>query len=227
MKPTKGTIERRSLTSELRASKEKEFVLEGYAASFNTLSRDLGGFKERLAPGCFSRSLASGTDIKCLFNHDASMILGRSDNGTLECEEDERGLRFRCQLNRDSQAHRDLYASIKRGDISECSFAFTMDDEDWQEWDDVIENGQRFVRRTIKRANLLDVSAVTYPAYADNNATAVSARSADYGVIPDAEFVAQTRAKLAQMDADYTKMIDEHNLAYAARVGAQIIRERE
>src|SRR5579862_10018022 len=171
-KPNRGSIEHRSFAGELRAAKEKDFVLTGYAASFNTLSRDLGGYKERLAPGCFKRSLAAGGDVKALFNHNPSMILGRLENGTLSVEEDSRGLKWRCQLNPASQQHRDIYESVKRGDINECSFAFTVRDggEDWGEATD--ERGARFIRRTITDCNLLDVSCVTNPAYGSGTTVA-------------------------------------------------------
>lgn len=177
-KPNRGSIETRSFAGELRAGKEQDFVLTGYAATFNVLSRDVGGFKERLAPGCFKRSLEAGGDVKALFNHDPNKILGRLENKTLTVAEDSRGLKFRVQLNPKSQQHCDIYESVKRGDINECSFAFTVHDgaEDWDEASD--ERGQRFIRRTIRDCDLLDVSCVTNPAY--DSGTTVSARSADY-----------------------------------------------
>ena len=207
-KPTRGSIETRSFAGELRAAKEKEFVLTGYAASFNTLSRDLGGFKERLAPGCFSRSLKAGGDVKCLFNHDPSAILGRLENDTLTVEEDSRGLKFRCQLNPASQQHRDIYESVKRGDVSECSFAFTINGdagEDWSEATD--ERGARFIRRTITDCNLLDVSAVTNPAY--GSGTTVQARAADYvPTISWAAFDAEAKRKAQQIKEQIFRSAD-------------------
>lgn len=97
--------------------------------------------------------------------------------------EDERGLKFAVRLNPASQSHRDIYASVQRGDISECSFAFMVNDgdDDFDQAKD--ERGQTFIRRTIKQCQLLDVSVVTYPAY-DNGATSVQARSADYAFAP-------------------------------------------
>jgi len=200
-KPNRGSIEHRSFAGELRAAKEKDFVLTGYAASFNTLSRDLGGYKERLAPGCFKRSLAAGGDVKALFNHDPSKILGRLENGTLSVEEDSRGLKFRCQLNPASQTHRDIYESVKRGDINECSFAFTVNGDGGEDWSEATdERGQRFIRRTITDCNLLDVSCVTNPAY--SGATTVQARSADYTSTPNG-------AALAALDAENKRKAEE------------------
>ncbi|HWY20025.1 MAG TPA: HK97 family phage prohead protease [Candidatus Acidoferrum sp.] len=171
----------RTLAMSLRAVKNGAFEISGVAASYGVLSQDLGGFREQLAPGCFARSLRSGDDVKCLFNHDPNQILGRTANKTLTLWDGSDSLNFLCKLNPDSQAHRDLHASIKRGDISECSFAFAVEDggDEFDEAKD--ENGQRFKRRTLKRAKLLDVSCVTSPAYT-GDATSVSARSrvADY-----------------------------------------------
>jgi hypothetical protein len=84
------------------------------------------------------------------------------------------GLNFVCKLNKDSQAHRDLYASVSRGDLSECSFAFVVDGEDGQSFSRPDLNG--LPTRTIKRAKLLDVSVVANPAYG-NGATQVDARA--------------------------------------------------
>lgn len=176
-------IEQRSFAGTLRAaSDEGKFELRGYAAAFNSLSKDLGGFKERLAPGCFKRSLDEGDDVFALFNHDRNIILGRRSAKTLDVAEDDKGLKFAVRLNPASQSHRDIYASVQRGDISECSFAFTVNDDADQDLEDATdEKGQRFIRRTIKRCSLLDVSVVTYPAY---NTTSVQARSADYAFTP-------------------------------------------
>ena len=160
-------------TAELRAA-TAAFEVAGRAASYNQLSNDLGGFKEKLLPGVFSRSLASNEqDVKCLVNHDSNQVLGRRANKTLTLSDTPEGLNFTCKLNKDSQAHRDLYASVKRGDLSECSFAFIVDGDDGQSFSD--KNGQ--VIRTIKRAKLLDVSVVASPAYG-NGATTVDARAA-------------------------------------------------
>lgn len=179
----RGTLEKRSLCTELRAeSQGDEMALVGRACSYNMLSRDLGNFREQIAPGAFSRSMsAPDFDCKALFNHDPSQVLGRTANGTLSLSDSASGLNFRVQLNAKSQAHRDLWESVKRGDVSECSFAFTCDDD---EWDSIQQDGATIARRTVKSARLLDVSAVTYPAYA-GGATAVSARSFDYGSAPE------------------------------------------
>lgn len=173
---------------ELRAadSQGEEMALVGYAAMFNQESRDLGGFRETIVPGAFKRSLASGDDVKALFNHSPNVILGRVKNSTLQLKEDERGLFFRVQLDPDNSDHRNLYASVKRGDIDECSFAFTVNGKDGQAWE-VKEGKDAYAARTLKDVNLMDISAVVYPAY---TGTAVIARGED--VVP-----AEIRSALA------------------------------
>jgi HK97 family phage prohead protease len=188
-----GVEERAIAGASLRAeSQGDEMALTGYAASFNVLSQDLGGFREMLAPRCFAQSLASNPDVKCLLNHDPNYVLGRTKSGTLALAEDDRGLRFRCQLDKNSQMHRDLYAAIKRGDLDQCSFAFKVPDggDDWSEAE---ENGVPFVKRTVRNLTLMDVSAVTYPAYNAPGATTVAARQ--LGLKTDA----QRRARVAEI----------------------------
>src|SRR6185437_3921662 len=116
-----------------------------------------------------------GADVRCLFNHDASQVLGRRSAGTLEVEEDDRGLKFRCSLDENNSAHMNIRSSILRGDINQCSFAFTVDPAGGDEWDEAQESGVRFLRRTLRKVNLMDVSAVTYPAYNSPGATVVAA----------------------------------------------------
>lgn len=174
-------IEQRSLAVSLRAAAGNEFELVGMALAYNVLSQDLGGFREQIAPGAFTKCLATNPDVKCLLNHDANIVLGRTTSGTLTLNDSQTGLNFLCRLDPAQQAHRDVYAAVKRGDISECSFAFKVEDggEDYTHATDD-ESGKTFVRRTVRSAKLFDVSAVTYPAYSAKGATSVQARSADY-----------------------------------------------
>jgi HK97 family phage prohead protease len=171
------TETRSTRSFELRAAAE-DFVLEGIAVSWGCLSQDLGGFRERIQRGAFTRSLKQGADVKCLLNHDANFVLGRTKSGTLQLQETSTGLTFRCQLDKNIGSHRDVYASVKRGDINECSFAFTVA-QGGDAFDEATENGKRFTRRTITDANLIDVSVVTYPAYNAPGATSVDARNTD------------------------------------------------
>ena len=141
-------------TIEVRESEGDDMTLEGYAAVYNS-ETDLGHFREVIKPGAFDGVLDN--DVRALINHDPNLILGRTTNGTLELSVDERGLKYRVKLG-DQQYAKDFYESVKRGDISQSSFAFTIDKQSWNE--------ERTVRSVDKVRQLLDVSPVTYPAYA-------------------------------------------------------------
>ncbi|MGO8810998.1 MAG: HK97 family phage prohead protease [Candidatus Sulfotelmatobacter sp.] len=203
----------RTIGASVRAVQNKNFRLAGTAASYNVLSHNLGGFRERIAPGAFTRSLKSGEDVVCNFNHSADVVLGRTKNDTLRLADTSHGLQFTCQLNPNSQQHRDLYHAVNRGDIDECSFQFTVPDggDDWDT--DTDDNGVRFSRRTLRDVTLRDVSVVTHPAYPSTN---VGARSCDYvagrnapnvGIAP----VLSDRALRAQAD-EISRQIDKDRM---------------
>ena len=147
--------------AEMRAN-EDNLIIEGYAAVFDSVT-DLGPFQERIAQGAFSDVLDD--DVRLLINHDG-VPLARTSNNTLELSQDETGLYYRAQLS-DTQAGRDLYQMIKRGDINQSSFAFMIDKE---------SNDADGVRVIEKVSKLIDVSPVTYPAY---QAASVFARAED------------------------------------------------
>jgi Escherichia/Staphylococcus phage prohead protease len=139
----------------------------GYAARYGVLSHNLGNFKERIAPGAFDQILRSKPDVVALVNHDANKVLGRTTAGTLQLRSDSDGLNFDCDLP-NTQTARDLHASVVRGDMNGCSFAFTLGDGDdsFDEENDEEERGKRVIVRTIKNFSTLhDVSIVTTPAY--------------------------------------------------------------
>lgn len=152
-------------SSELRAVDGGKKIA-GYAAIFNSLSENLGGFREKIAPGAFANSLASGDDVRGLIDHNPSLILGRTKSGTLRLAEDSKGLRY--EINPpDTQYARDLMESLKRGDVDQSSFGFRTLEDSW-----TTENGEQV--RTLLDVKLFDVSAVTFPAY---TATSVGLRA--------------------------------------------------
>lgn len=159
---SKNEIERRTYTVDSFALEERAagvILMRGHAAVFNELSQDLGGFREQIAPGAFTEALQRD-DIRALFNHDANFVLGRNRSGTLKLVEDTRGLAIEIEPP-DTQFARDLITSMKRGDITQMSFAFQVmpNGQDWAK----DEEGR--VIRTLKKLRLFDVSPVTYPAY--------------------------------------------------------------
>jgi len=144
--------------------------ISGYAAEFKQLSEDLGGFREMVLPGAFDRCLRSGPDVRCLFNHDSNVVLGRTKSGTLRMSTDKNGLRFDCDLP-NTQAGRDVRESIGRGDIDQCSFGFVVNGQNWRE--EKGADGKPQSIRELTDVELFDVSPVTYAAYPQ---TSVSAR---------------------------------------------------
>ena len=135
----------------------------GHAAMFNTLSSDLGGFRERIDPGAFADTIASD-DIRALINHDSNLVLGRNTAKTLNLVEDVRGLSIEIDVP-DTSFARDLVVSIERGDVSQMSFAFSVTREEDESFDFIGDD----VIRTLHKVRLFDVSPVTYPAYPDTN----------------------------------------------------------
>jgi len=136
-------------------------TLKGYAAIFDTETDIAGLYREKISKGAFSDAISKASaDVHALFNHDDNVVLGRMKTGTLRMAEDERGLGVEIDPP-DTQDARDLIEKIKRGDIDQMSFAFTMRGG-MQSWDD----GQTPPLRTIQKVGeLYDVSVVTRGAY--------------------------------------------------------------
>ena len=167
----KRKAEFRSFRVELRASKkegDQPAELKGHAAVFNTLSHDLGGFRERIAPGAFSRSLKEKQDVRALINHDPDKVLGRSKAGTLELSEDNEGLQYRVVLPETTYA-RDLAESVSRRDIDENSFGFIAREVKWLLEPDPEDDSKKIAVRELRDVDLMDVSVVTYPAYPETD----------------------------------------------------------
>lgn len=151
---------------------EESRRVEGYALLFNVDSCPMWGGEmiERIAPTALDGVLEK-SDVLCLMNHDERrgvLARYRMGEGSLKLEIDEKGLRY--SFDAPSTALGDeLIESLRRGDISESSFAFTVQDVNW----DKKEDGT-YIRTILKFERLYDVSPVYYPAYED---TSVALRS--------------------------------------------------
>ena len=155
---------------ELRAETEADGppVLAGYAAVYDQ-ETVIGAFRERIEPGAFDQTL--GADVRALVNHDPNLILGRTLSGTLRLSSDAHGLRYEVDPPQTSYAS-DLLESVRRGDVTQSSFAFRVIADEWEQ---AGRSGELPLRR-IQQVELFDVSPVTYPAYTQ---TSVSARASD------------------------------------------------
>ena len=150
---------------ELREEGDSNVVV-GYASVFNTLSNDLGNFKEIISPDAFEGRL--NDDVRFLINHEG-LPLARTTNDTLKLTTDETGLRYEAKVANTSLG-RDLLELMRNGTINQSSFAFVVDDDSWE-----VKDGIN-IRTINKVSRLYDVSAVTYPAYEE---ASVALRSMD------------------------------------------------
>ena len=106
--------------------------LFGHAVVFDTLSADLGGFRETIAPSAVDRTLVEEIDTRALWNHDPAAVLGRRSSQTLRLLKDAHGLRVEIDVPRTALGN-DVLELVKRGDVSGMSFAFSVvpDGERW------------------------------------------------------------------------------------------------
>lgn len=153
------------LIIEARADGRTSIV--GYAAVYNRLSLDLGGFREEILPGAFDKILnrqRGRQDVVALFNHDSNIVLGRTSSGTLELSSDEKGLRY---VVTPPASRADVMELVARRDVAGSSFAFTVgkDGEAFR----TAENGQA-IRQIREVSGLYDVGPVLVPAYPSTTA---------------------------------------------------------
>ena len=174
--PKAKEFERRDFLFEVRAEQDEErgSILTGRPIVYNSWT-DLGWYDEMIAAGALAK--ADLTDVRFLVNHDLTRIpLARSrrnnGNSTMQLMPDDDGLGIRVSLDTENNADaRALYSAVQRGDITGMSFMFQVEDggDDWIEINS--DHPQRIIR-SISR--VLEVSAVTFPAYSD---TEINARS--------------------------------------------------
>ncbi|WP_256869669.1 HK97 family phage prohead protease [Bacillus sp. CDB3] len=158
------------LESQFRTGEQEEkLYLEGYFIRYNAETELFPGVYEEVDKRAVANSIANN-DIRCLFNHDTGVVLGRAGNKTLELRSDEIGLYGKVEINRNDPEAMAIYARIERGDINACSFGFFPIKEDVETRDD---GTTKFILREI---DLFEISAVTFPAYPQ---TDIAAREKD------------------------------------------------
>jgi HK97 family phage prohead protease len=159
MKPKlEMVLHRFSKDVEIRVDTEKNKI-GGYAVLYNVDTTIGNWYIERIAPGACTKTIMEN-DIRCYFNHDPSLILGRKSSKTLRISEDSRGVSFECDLPNTDYAG-NLRESISRGDVSGCSFSFRSIKEEYQ-WAKMKSEMDRITLREIK---LYELGPVTVPQY--------------------------------------------------------------
>ena len=148
-------------------------ILYGYAAVFNSESKDLGGFTEMISPTAFE-GVIERSDVFAVLNHDRNKVLARSKmgKGSLELNIDSKGLQFRFEAP-DTTLGNDVLSMVKRGDLTDSSFCFTVEDESWQKRED-----GSYLRTINKIGDLFDVAICYNGAYPESY-TEVALRSLD------------------------------------------------
>lgn len=173
-----GKMELRATPTEVKIRSNSDDTesrtIEGYALKFNTLSQPLMGgyFVETLDSHCLDDTDMS--NVVATFNHDESKLLGRS-GVNLTLEKDDVGLRFKIDLPNTTLAN-DVLEEVRMGILSQCSFAFTLPDDNADVWTRSNEDDAKFKRTILAIDKLYDVSVVTTPAYEDTNVS-VGSRS--------------------------------------------------
>lgn len=169
----KKELERRSYNFEVRAEEtETGHIITGRPIVYNSRT-DMVWYDEIIEPGALNNT--DLTDVRFLVNHDTSMIpLARSRkntaNSTMQLMTDNEGLSIRVNLDIENNSDaKSLYSAVKRGDISGMSFMFGVNGEEWDELD-----SDHPTRRITDISTVVEVSAVTFPAY---EATDIQARS--------------------------------------------------
>lgn len=163
----------RAYNFEIRAENDEKNgnFITGRPIVYNSKT-DLGWFDEIIEAGALDG--ANLKDVRFLVNHDINMIpLARSrnnnENSTMQMTVDKDGMSIRVNLDTENNSDaRNLYSAIKRGDITGMSFMFSINDEEWEALDS--DHPTRHIR---KIGEVLEVSAVTFPAY---ETTEISAR---------------------------------------------------
>lgn len=204
----KKEFEQRSYAFDMAAEQnDKTGVITGRPIVYNSRT-DLGLFDEVIESGALDK--ADLRDVRFLVNHDISRIpLARSRNNnansTMQLMPDQNGMAIRVNLDVENNTDaRNLYSAIERGDVSGMSFMFTVDDEEWTDLESA--HPTRHIR---KISNVVEVSAVTFPAY---ESTEISVRNKE--ALESAK-LALENAKRSQQQALDSESRSELELAKA------------
>lgn len=203
MKNKKNPLERRSYSFEVRAEQDESgSIITGRPIVYDSKT-DLGYFDEVIERGALNNT--DLTDVRFLVNHDLSKIplaRSRKNNGssTMQLSVDDFGMSIRVQLDTENNADaRSLYSAVQRGDITGMSFMFSIDKVEWEELE-----SEHPTRRIKEIGSVVEVSAVTFPAY---ESTEINARSKEAleSARQAVETARQQRAKSVDTDLELLK----------------------
>lgn len=170
--PENPEIERRFVHITQRAAGDDDNpIIEGDAAVFNVETKIGEWFREKIRPGAFMRVLSEKPDVIAAYNHNWDVVLGRTTAGTLSLVETDTGLHYATKINTKDQEAMGVYQRVKRGDVSQASFAFTVRREEWTKPADKKELA---LREVIEVDKLFDVGPVAFGAYPQASAQARS-----------------------------------------------------
>lgn len=198
-------LEQRSYNFEVRAEEsEAGNIITGRPIVYNSRT-DLGWFDEIIEPGALNNT--DLTDVRFLVNHDTSKIpLARSrrnnGNSTMQLTTDNDGLGIRVTLDTENNSEaRSLYSAVQRGDISGMSFMFGIRDEEWENLDS--DHPTRHIKDI---STVVEVSAVTFPAY---ESTEINARSKE--ALENARSAVETarQQSASSVEADELELLKE------------------
>lgn len=164
----KETLITRNIDFETGVDENENKYIQGYFIVFNTNYNICNGISESIDPDAFNNTLKD--DVRCLWNHNPDLILGRTLANTLTLSVDSHGVYGRCLVNPNDQAAIDAYARIQRKDVTGASFGFDIIREDTEIRED------NSVHYTIREVKLYEISPCIFPAY---ESTSIEARQKD------------------------------------------------
>lgn len=160
-----------SVSLETRDDEQENGIVKGRPIVYSSRT-DLGWFDEIIEPGALD--LTDLSDVRLCLNHDTSYVYARSrrnnPNSTMKLNPNEYGLDIEASLAVDESARaKDLFTAIKREDINKMSFMFSVEADEWEDLES--DHPTRHIK---KIGSVVEVSAVTFPAY---DTTSINARS--------------------------------------------------
>ncbi len=198
-------FERRYAALTMRAAGDQQKpVIEGDAAVFGVETVVGRWFREKILPGAFTRVLSENPDVIGAFNHDWSSVLGRTTAGTLTLEQTDKGLRYSIDVNPNDTQAMSVYEKVKRGDVSQSSFAFTVRSEKWTE---PADNETLQLREIIEIGKLFDVGPVPFAQYPEASSQARSKAESYMQEIP-AQAVSGDAEELGKRQQALRRQVD-------------------